>query len=47
MDNELVQHFPSQTAAALWLGISQSAVSNAIRRGSVVRASFRVQTAPR
>lgn len=42
LDKVLVQSFPSQVAAAKFLGISNVAVLNAIKRGSVVKGLYRV-----
>lgn len=42
LDGEFVQSFPSQTAAAKWLGMSQPALRKAILRKFVVKSQYRV-----
>lgn len=42
LDNQLVNTFSSQTAAAKWLGVSNQMVTNAIKRGHIVKGMYRV-----
>jgi hypothetical protein len=42
LDGKLVQSFSSQTAAAKFLGVGQSCISQAIRRGHIVNSLYRV-----
>jgi len=37
LENVLVQEFPSTTAAAVWLGVSKSTVSHALKRSGIIR----------
>jgi hypothetical protein len=37
-----VESFSSHTAAAKWLGVSQQAVSRAIKQGYIVKGLYRV-----
>jgi group I intron endonuclease len=45
LDKVLVQTFSSQTAAAKYLGVSQPAISYAIKEGSIVKGLYKVQIA--
>jgi len=40
LNGKLVQSFPSQTAAAKWLNVSQQTVSYALKRGSIVKGMY-------
>src|SRR5689334_4556814 len=40
VDNELVRSFPSQVAAAEWLGVNQSTVSKYIKSGKVWKQKY-------
>lgn len=42
LDNQLVNTFSSQTAAAKWLGVSNQMVTKAIKRGHIVKGMYRV-----
>ena len=42
LSGEFVKSFPSQTAAAKWLGMSQPALRKAIHRKFVVQSKYRV-----
>jgi group I intron endonuclease len=40
LDGDLVATFSSRMAAAKWLGISQPSVTNAIKRGSIIKSQI-------
>jgi hypothetical protein len=42
LNGELVAEFPSITLATKWLGVSNSAISMAIKRGSIIKGMYRV-----